>query len=242
MTLPLPTRKAEDWRYADLTATAKQWPLPAAERIAVPAGEAFTRNIIADGGITRLSVELAPDAKAAIHILSAGTAEYSRVELDVTLHASANFTLGGVQIGGDAQNREIVTRIHHEGTGAISRQTVRSVLAGHAIGSFLGQIAVARGANGTDAAQSVRAMLLSPTATANARPELEIFADDVKCAHGCAVGQLDAAALFYLQSRGLDPAAARRLMLQAFIAEAFAGADDQAHLMNLALAALERAA
>jgi Fe-S cluster assembly protein SufD len=92
---------------------------------------------------------------------------------------------------------------------------------------------------GTDAEQSVRAMLLDRTATANARPELEIFADDVKCAHGCAVGELDAQGLFYLQSRGLPPAEAKKLMLQAFIAEAFVGAADEDALTQAALKALE---
>ena len=100
---------------------------------------------------------------------------------------------------------------------------IRSVLANHATGTYLGKVAVARGAHGSDAAQSVRAMLLDRTATANAKPELEIYADDVKCAHGCAVGELDAGALFYLASRGLPPATARKLMLHAFIAEAFVG-------------------
>ena len=95
-----------------------------------------------------------------------------------------------------------------------------------------------RGANGTDGEQSIRAMLLDRTATANARPELEIFADDVKCAHGCAVGELDAQGLFYLQSRGLPPAEAKKLMLQAFIAEAFVGAPDEETLTQAAIAAL----
>ena len=104
---------------------------------------------------------------------------------------------------------------------------MRSVLAGQATGTYLGKVAVARGADGTDAEQSVRAMLLDRTATANAKPELEIYADDVKCAHGCAVGELDAAALFYLASRGLPPDEAKQLMLQAFVAEAFVGAADE---------------
>jgi Fe-S cluster assembly protein SufD len=81
-------------------------------------------------------------------------------------------------------------------------------------------------------------MLLDRTATANARPELEIYADDVKCAHGCAVGELDAQGLFYLESRGLAPADAKKLMLQAFIAEAFIGAPGEEALTEAALNAL----
>ena len=73
---------------------------------------------------------------------------------------------------------------------------------------------MARAAQKTDAEQSVKALLLERTATVNAKPELEIFADDVKCAHGATVGELDAAQLFYAQSRGLDPASARALLLE----------------------------
>jgi Fe-S cluster assembly protein SufD len=69
--------------------------------------------------------------------------------------------------------------------------------------NYLGKVLVEKGADGTDGSQSVRAMLLDRTATANAKPELEIHADDVKCAHGCAVGELDANALFYMAQRGL---------------------------------------
>ena len=81
-------------------------------------------------------------------------------------------------------------------------------------------------------------MLRDRTATANAKPELEIFADDVKCAHGCAVGELDAGALFYMASRGLPPAKAKRLMLQAFIAEAFVGSAQEEALTAAALGRL----
>jgi Fe-S cluster assembly protein SufD len=137
---------------------------------------------------------------------------------------------------------EIVTEVRHDHPGATSNQVVRSVLGGRATGSFLGKVAVARHAQKTDAAQSVKAMLLDRTATANAKPELEIFADDVKCAHGATVGELDKAALFYMASRGIPPAEARRLMMQAFIADAFVSMEDDAEreaMEGRALAALE---
>ena len=91
------------------------------------------------------------------------------------------------------------------------------MLNGKAIGSYLGKVEVARGAQQTDAEQSVKAMLLDRGATANCKPELEIFADDVKCAHGATVGELDAMQLFYAESRGLDPASARALLLEGFV-------------------------
>ena len=231
----LPTRKSEDFRYADLDALARVWPLPEAESVVVPASGRFARTIVQDaGGVTRLALALGKGATAAVHVLNAGHA-YGRVELDVTLHEGADFTLGGVQLGGGAANLEIVSTVTHAEPDATSRQIVRSVLAGTATGTCLGKVAVAKGANGTDAEQSVRAMLLDRTASANARPELEIYADDVKCAHGCAVGELDAMGLFYMASRGIAPEEAKKLMLQAFVAEAFAGAAEEEHLLALAL-------
>lgn len=237
--LALPTRKSEEWRYADLEALERVWPLPERERVAVLQGESFARAIVQDaGGVTRLSLDLATGATASIHVLNAG-GDYGRIELDVILHEGANFTLGGAQLGTASQNLEIVTTVTHAEPNAVSRQLVRTVLGGQSVGTYLGKVAVSRRAIGTDAEQSVRAMLLDRTATANAKPELEIFADDVKCAHGCAVGELDRQGLFYLQSRGLTPPQAKRLMLQAFIAEAFVGAEDEERLCALALAKLE---
>lgn len=237
----LPTRKDEDFRYADLAALTPLWPVPV-ERIALGAGEAQAMSVDLDGDIPvarELSIVLAPGAAFDVRVLSAGDA-YARVALHVELGEGARFTLGGAQLASGGNVLEIVTNVVHAGPDAQSRQVVRSVAAGRGTVNYLGKVRVADGANGTDAEQSVRTMLLDRTASANARPELEIYADDVKCAHGCAVGELDAAALFYLQSRGLPPAEARRLMLQAFIAEAFVGADDEEGLQARALAALSR--
>jgi Fe-S cluster assembly protein SufD len=237
---PLPTRKDEAFRYSDLDALARLWPV-AREEILVPSGQRTQLAVVEDGAgeIARhLVIEIEAGAEMDLRILNSGAA-FGRIAVDARLGEGARFTLGAAQLGAGTQVLEIVTDVAHEGPDAVSRQVVRSVLAGQASGTYLGRIAVARGADGTDAAQSVRAMLLDPTATANARPELEIFADDVKCAHGCAVGELDAAGLFYLESRGLPPAEAKRLMLQAFVAEAFAGAPDEERLQALALARLE---
>lgn len=238
----LPTRRDEAWRYADLDAVARLWPLPAPERILVPADESFARAIVQDtGGVQQIDLVLEAGAEAALHILNFGGA-YGRIELTVTLHEGADFKLGAAQIGGTAQTLEIITTVMHDGPAATSRQTIRSILADQATGTYLGKVAVARGAQHTDSEQSVKAMLLDRTATANAKPELEIFADDVKCAHGCAIGELDPMALFYLQSRGLSPAAAKTLLLQAFVAEVFEGAMDRDRLQALALEQLGKLA
>ena len=111
---------------------------------------------------------------------------------------------------------------------------------GKAVGSYLGKVEVARGAQKTDAEQSVKAMLLDRGATANCKPELEIFADDVKCAHGASVGELDAMQLFYAESRGLDPATARALLLEGFVMGLWESAKDPEPIAEAAREALRR--
>jgi Fe-S cluster assembly protein SufD len=235
MSALLPTRRDEAWRYSDVDALARVWPLPTAESIVVPAGGDFARTIVQDtGAINQLDIAIGKGVTAAIHVLNIG-GDYGRVELNVTLHEGADFKLGAVQIGGGSQTLEIITTVTHAEPGATSSQIVRSVLADKATGTYLGKVAVARDAQQTDSEQSVKAMLLDRTATANAKPELEIYADDVKCAHGCAIGELDPMGLFYLMARGLTPAEAKKLMLQAFVAGVFEGAADEAMLTELAL-------
>lgn len=244
--LTLPTRHDEAFRYSDIEALARVWPV-AAEAVHVGAGESATRHVVLTGDAVAARdyvITIAAGGTCTVHILNAGTA-FNRVSLDVTLHDAAHFELGGVMIGGDSSEGigatlEIVTTIMHLEPNATSNQVVRSVVGGHGTCNFLGSINVARDAQKTDAAQSVKAMLLSRTATANAVPQLEIFTDDVKCAHGCAVGELDATALFYLQSRGLPPHEAQALLLEAFVADVFAGADAEAELQSAARDALGR--
>ena len=236
----LPTRADEAFRYADLAALEGVWPV-AVQEIHVPAGESRALAITAQSDAAEareIAITLEDGASFDLRVLNAGTA-YGRIAVTATLGKGASFHFGAAQLGGADQTLEIVTEVRHLAPDAVSRQVVRSVLGGHATGTYLGRVHVARGAIGTDGEQSIRAMLLERTATANARPELEIFADDVKCAHGCAVGELDPQGLFYLQSRGLPPAEAKKLMLHAFIAEAFVGAPEGEALTEAALAALD---
>jgi Fe-S cluster assembly protein SufD len=239
--LALPTRRDEAFRYTDANALARVWPV-AVETIIVPAGETLTREIVNVAGVEdvfvrHLSITLQHGAKAAIRVLNAG-GRLGRITLDVICLEGSDFYLGAVQLGGGNQTLEIVTTVTHAEPGATSQQVVRSVLAGNATGTYLGKVAVARDAQQTDSEQSVKAMLLDRTATANAKPELEIYADDVKCAHGCAIGELDAMGLFYLQARGIAPADAKKLMLQAFVAGVFEGAEGEEMLTTAALAKL----
>ena len=242
--LAFPTRKLEDWRYSDIDALATVWPVPAPTRIIVGPGENAAQHLLQQNGDDAVAihdhlVEIEAGGSLSFHLLNVG-GKLGRVTFDVTLGEGAHFDLKAAIIGGGDQTLEIITKLNHVEPNAISRQTVRSVLGGHATGSYLGKIAVARGANGTDAAQSVKAMLLGRTATANAKPELEIYADDVKCAHGATVGELDAQALFYLASRGLPPAEAKALLLRAFVSGLFDGSPDEAEFTAAIDAALER--
>ncbi len=240
---PLPTKRDEAWRYADLKAIESVWQaVGSPEPVVVDAGQSEEQVLILDGGdaqIRQLHIVLEEGARMDIACLAAAP-QYGRIEIDIDVASGAHFELGGAILGPGEQTLEIVTRVNHHSPDATSNQAVRSVLAGKATGSFLGKIDIARDAQRIDAEQSVKSMLLDRGATANAKPELEIYADDVKCAHGATVGELDKQALFYMASRGLDPQTAKRLMLHAFVAEAFVDVDgDTDAVEEQALAALE---
>ena len=215
----LPTRKLEAYRYADIDALASVWgELAQPERVEIAAQQKLQQIWLPSGDeidVRRIEMVLKAGAAASIFALN-NASRYGRIELDVTLHESADFSFNAANIGGNS-TLEVVTTVRHVEPNATSRQTVRSVLGGKAVGSYLGKVAVARGADGTDSEQSVKAMLLDRGATANAKPELEIYADDVKCAHGATVGELDREQLFYAAARGLDPASARALLLEGFV-------------------------
>jgi Fe-S cluster assembly protein SufD len=216
----IPTRKLEAYRYADIDALTSVWTsLAPAERVEIAAQQKLQQIWLPSGDeIDIRRVEMTVEAGAVVRIFALNTASrYGRYEIDVTIHEGADFALHGANIGGADSTLEIVTTLKHVAPGATSRQTIRSVLGDKATGSFLGRIEVAREGQQTDAEQSVKAMLLDRGATANAKPELEIFADDVKCAHGATVGELDKNQLFYAAARGLDPVAARALLLEGFV-------------------------
>ena len=239
----LPTRKLEAYRYADIDALASVWgELAQPERVEIAAQQKQQQIWLPSGDeIDIRRVEMVLDAGAAASIFALNNASrYGRIELDVTLHEGADFAFHAANIGGGNSTLEVVTTIRHVEPNAISRQTVRSVLGGKAIGSYLGKVAVSRGADGTDSEQSVKAMLLDRGATANAKPELEIYADDVKCAHGATVGELDRNQLFYAAARGLDPASARALLLEGFVGGLWDEIDgDDRGIADMARAALK---
>lgn len=222
----LPTRRDEAWRYSDHEAVKLLWPPPPPRDIVVPAGESAEELLmVREGGIHDLRIDLAANARMSL-LLLVESPSYARVTVAARLATGAHLDLGGIVLGGGTVTQEIITDIQHAEPGASSRQRVRLVVDERATGNYLGRIAVARDAQQTDAAQSARALVLKRTATANLKPELEIFADDVQCAHGCTVGELDQAALFYLQSRGIPLAEAQALLTHAFVADALSGVSD----------------
>ena len=241
MTAAFPTRSQEEWRYADLDALKGVWEqLAEPESIAVLPGQSLEQVWLPSSDevqVRRVRLRLGEGANARIFALNIAP-HYGRIELDVTLESDADFELFAANIGGGSSNLEIVTNVRHVGIGGRSRQTVRSVLGGKAVGTYLGKVEVARDAQKTDSEQSVKAMLLDRGAMANCKPELEIFADDVKCAHGASVGELDADQLFYAMSRGFDPATARALLLEGFVMGLWDSAPDGDAIRDAARAAL----
>jgi Fe-S cluster assembly protein SufD len=134
----------------------------------------------------------------------------------------AQAALNAAQMLRGRQHADFTTIVSHDAAHGTSRQTVKNVLDGHARGVFQGKIEVARGAQKTDGYQMNQALLLSPDAEIDSKPQLEIFADDVKCSHGATVGELDADQLFYLTSRGIPRPEASGMLVRAFLAEALA--------------------
>ena len=133
---------------------------------------------------------------------------------------SGHAALNAAQILRGHQHADFTTVVSHDAPSCASRQTVKNVLAGHARGVFQGKIEVARIAQKTDGYQMNQALLLSPDAEIDVKPQLEIYADDVKCSHGATVGELDAEQIFYLTSRGIPQAEARGMLVRAFLTEA----------------------
>ena len=142
-----------------------------------------------------------------------------RNDLDIDIaQPGAEVSFDGLYLAGDGQHIDNHTRVDHRVGPATSRQEYRGILNGNCRCVWNGKAIVHKGADGTDARQANHNLLLSEKAEIDAKPELEIYADDVKCSHGTTVGQLDETALFYLRSRGLGRNQATRVLTHAFAA------------------------
>ena len=152
--------------------------------------------------------------------ISAG-GQLARLETHIVLSGeNADCTLSAIYLGRDKQHHDITTNMNHAKGHCLSNQIIRGVLDDSARGVFQGKVHVAPDAQKTDGQQMSRALLLSRKAEADAKPELEIYADDVLCAHGATVGELDDTQLFYLTSRGIDRKTARSMLIAAFLDDA----------------------
>jgi Fe-S cluster assembly protein SufD len=146
-------------------------------------------------------------------------AQLSRYHLSVVLGEGAECAVDGLALLAGSQLADTHSCIDHAQPHGTSRQLHKCIADGSADAVFNGKVVVRPGAQRTDSAQSSRNLLLSGRAQIDTQPQLEIFADDVKCTHGATIGQLDAEEVFYLQSRGLSDSAARQLLTYAFGAE-----------------------
>jgi Fe-S cluster assembly protein SufD len=159
--------------------------------------------------------------------LNAG-ARLARNEIHVALTGpKAEAHMNGVQLVGDGQHADTTTSLDHAAPDCSSRQTYKSVLSGRSRAVFQGKIHVRQAAQKTDGYQMNQALLLSPEAEIDSKPQLEIYADDVKCSHGATVGELDADHLFFLRSRGIPEAQAKAILVEAFLTEAVEAVADE---------------
>jgi Fe-S cluster assembly protein SufD len=199
------------------------------------------QDAAADSTLFRRSeLTLADDATLTSHVLEIG-ARLARHDLDVNLRGrGARFVSRGVFALRGRQHADTHLDIRHDARDTTSDIVWRGVADERARGVFHGAITVAQGADGADATLSNKNLLLSANAEIDTQPVLEIYADEVKAAHGATVGQLDERALFYLRSRGLPPDAARRLLIAAFCAAALADVpeDLRVHLETMLAARL----
>lgn len=153
------------------------------------------------------------------YLLSEGAA-LSRNEVHLTLAGEgASCRLDGAYLQNGQQHCDITTAVTHAVPGTTSREVVKGALDGKARGVFQGKIVVAPDAQKTDGRMMNKTLLLSEKAEIDTKPELEIYADDVQCAHGATAGELDSDGLFYLRSRGIPENKARRMMIESFLAD-----------------------
>jgi Fe-S cluster assembly protein SufD len=164
-------------------------------------------------------VQLAADSRYSAQAISLGGA-LARTDIGVVLDGErAEASLDGLYLGDGSQQVDTHLTVRHASPNCKSHQLYKGILAGRAISVFNGRIVVDQDAQKTDARQSNRNLLLSEDATVNSNPQLEIFADDVRCTHGSTVGQLDEEAVFYLRARGIGHDDAIRLLTLAFAGE-----------------------
>jgi len=205
---------------------------------ALGTGASLTRVVILDEpedavSIRRSTVETAPGSTFRQYVFSTG-AKFQRFETHVN-HAGhgATVELNGAYLLKGKRHFDLTTRVTHAEVGGVTTQLTKGLVKDSATAVFQGRILVERGADGTDARMRHQALILNDGAHVRAKPELEIYADDVQCAHGNTIGELDPEALFFCESRGMPETIARGLLTQAFVlpvADAIADDELRAHV------------
>ncbi len=169
--------------------------------------------------LASLHSELGRDAQYAFHSIALG-ARLSRNNLRMRLtQPGIECVLNGLYMLRGQQLADHHMIVEHAAPHCDSHEYFNGILDDQSRGVFHGRILVQPGAQKTDAKQTNKNLLLSDDATANTKPQLEIYADDVKCTHGATIGEMDDDAIFYLRARGLDTATARRMLLHGFVGE-----------------------
>ena len=177
--------------------------------------------------VEQYAVRIARDGVYRAHFFNGG-AKLSRAELQIALAgANAQAHLSGVSVLGGTAHADVTTHVTHAVGHTTSTQLFKNIAGGKSRAVYQGKITVAQGADKSDSRQTAKALLMGERAEADLKPELEIFADDVKCAHGAAVGDLDANSLFYLRARGIPESEARNMLVRAFLEEAVAEIADE---------------
>ena len=187
-------------------------------------GARLERIVLADEdaegvAVSQAEVELSPGSEFVQTTLAAG-ARRQRLETRVSHPGGhAKLRLDGAYLLADKRHADLTTSVTHEGLYGETEQLTKGVVRDQARGVFQGRIVVSEGADHTEARMGHHALVLSDRAEVDAKPELEIYADDVACAHGNTVGALDEEALFYIRQRGVPEAEARAMLIEAFVGE-----------------------
>nr|MCU0790114.1 Fe-S cluster assembly protein SufD [Nitratireductor sp.] len=177
--------------------------------------------------LAQLNVTLGANSKLTILVLNAGGSLVRREINILAKGEGSTIAIKGVNLIGGKAHVDVTTALVHEAPGVGAQELFRNVATGEGRGVFQGQIRVAQIAQKTDAKMACNTLLLSDTAEFAAKPELEIFADDVACGHGATVTDILDEHLFYLRSRGIPLKQARAMLVQAFVEEVFDELEDE---------------
>ncbi|MEP0944545.1 MAG: Fe-S cluster assembly protein SufD [Rhizobiaceae bacterium] len=177
--------------------------------------------------LAQLNVSIGEGATLNLFILNAG-GKLVRQEINFdVVGENSNLNISGVNLVGGEAHIDVTSSITHHVPNTIAEETFRNVATGKGSGVFQGQINVRQAAQLTDARMACNTLLLSDDCSFSAKPELEIFADDVQCAHGATVTDLEESYMFYLMARGISETTARRMLIRAFVAEIVEELEDE---------------